>query len=904
MVAIQSILFNSVHDKQRYLSELDGHSTVMLTLNSAQQSDVLMHYSCDRYPACYTLSQWQEHVTQQSLETPTPFILVLLYHCCPDPSFLKTYYHTTDALIDLFRFWKSIRFNAKTVQELAQQPSLSIYNQTVLLWLEQFEMHLALHHLVPTHPQPIPSSYTRMTLIGFDYHYPHVKALMASDLGSILTVDYCVWTYGAPDSMGDYAQAQFTDVTQGACATMPHRSDLAADVTDGGVSIAIDRSVEASENEVREPAIVGHRYQTMDQEVATALRDLVERCHHDSTLRWDQCVIGIPDTGDYAPLIQRYGAALGIPISVTESRSLGLSNVAQFLFRFLAMLVPNAAPLTLVHFLKGPLTTRFQSDPIDCGDVIRRIHDHPTLTIDAWLTDQPEPIWVYLRTLIHQPYLTVTEFVDMIQQVMTDFHLLEQVQDDVDVLASYYRVLGLLGEFCIDVGELLSEPSIETLIRSLTTTIVATIVPNGTRIGVRVVPLSQAFGLRASVMYMMGLTQSQFPPPANQDAFLNRQLRVPQVQVPASFYDALVMGYHRHSQTRFSMPHYSQDGQIQYPTALIETIQDVDSIDLPITVKDRQLANPKPLSDTCMQDRHSGEPTAVVYSASQLELYQQCPQKYWYRYQLGLEESLDDDQLYAQQWGMSVHSILDHFFSQLSPAQAIQFARTPRQFSPMLESVMRECISGAALPPYLAANFIQKWVGNEDFPGVLMAYLTHLDDLPFQLEPLRSEHKFGPMSLDTVSGPMMVKGTIDLVCRIVDTDTYVVLDFKTGKQLPTKADIQAGRSCQLPLYMIAARRLDGVDRVIGSLYTQLDSYACRSVVMTCETEAKQSVFGLRRERPVNQSDAYFESFVTHMGDVARQIESHAMALPDTFSGAACRLCAFKLQCRYPGRFQS
>lgn len=228
-----------------------------------------------------------------------------------------------------------------------------------------------------------------------------------------------------------------------------------------------------------------------------------------------------------------------------------------------------------------------------------------------------------------------------------------------------------------------------------------------------------------------------------------------------------------------------------------------------------------------------------VYSVSQLESYGRCPYQFFSRRLLQLQpsEELDED-LSPLEKGSVLHEILFEFYTErrergLPPMMECtdeEFAQAYRRLVEIAEEKLNALdIPGAFWELQKEAMLGQK----DDGRGLLYDFLSFERRRTTRLRPSYFEVGFGSQlgsgtrtdaRLSTeepiVAGTVRLKGKIDRV--ETDQDFFAVVDYKTGSQLPTPADIRAGLSLQLPLYLYTIEcLLNGARRPAGAVYYQL-----------------------------------------------------------------------------------
>ncbi len=227
---------------------------------------------------------------------------------------------------------------------------------------------------------------------------------------------------------------------------------------------------------------------------------------------------------------------------------------------------------------------------------------------------------------------------------------------------------------------------------------------------------------------------------------------------------------------------------------------------------------------------------ADAVSASRIEAYAACPQRYLYRYALGLrvpdtrEEGVD-----ALARGAIIHRILDAYAKETmdaakgAPARASAATRGAdgeRMLRIATEVLDAEPYAGVAWAAFRKSLLVGlDGRPSTGIPGLLETFLDKeaLDGRVL----VASEARFGDESsaavrVDTPSGPLSLRGAIDRI----DTQhagpvaaqrdgapksrggraPARIIDYKTGH--PPKLDaVEDGVAFQLPLYVLAARAL-------------------------------------------------------------------------------------------------
>ena len=227
-----------------------------------------------------------------------------------------------------------------------------------------------------------------------------------------------------------------------------------------------------------------------------------------------------------------------------------------------------------------------------------------------------------------------------------------------------------------------------------------------------------------------------------------------------------------------------------------------------------------------------------TYSPTVLETYAECPFWYYMRYVLRIEPPPElEMEISARDRGTLFHRIAHRFYSsrkeegkgKVSQEEAV--VEWGRMMDIAREELARYSFSGPAWNAFRAGM-----LGTPERKGLLTAFLDHELENPIsELDPAHFELSMGvPLSDGSDPGSTEEPVSIPLVdedirmrCKIdrVDTDPkgrFFVIDYKTGN-VPSLADIRAGRRLQLPLYLLAYGAANPQSTPIGGTYYQVKS---------------------------------------------------------------------------------
>ena len=243
-------------------------------------------------------------------------------------------------------------------------------------------------------------------------------------------------------------------------------------------------------------------------------------------------------------------------------------------------------------------------------------------------------------------------------------------------------------------------------------------------------------------------------------------------------------------------------------------------------------------------------PGQVVFSASSLNSFGQCPWRYFARYVLGLEPlAVPQRMLQPTSRGQFVHNVLFAAMKRLFDA-----AGGPVRTDQVTDDEMIETLQGAVAdvsePLEAAAPYPALWrIQRDRMHAQMRSYLLSLKnakppglwghfELAFGLEgrpgePADAMSCDDAVTLHTSAGDIRLRGKIDRV-DLQDAEGLLVIDYKTGA-LPSPADIAAGRNLQLPLYSAAAAAILSREGSGGAFHRIGDGKSKKSLDFSTET---------------------------------------------------------------------
>ena len=226
-------------------------------------------------------------------------------------------------------------------------------------------------------------------------------------------------------------------------------------------------------------------------------------------------------------------------------------------------------------------------------------------------------------------------------------------------------------------------------------------------------------------------------------------------------------------------------------------------------------------------------------SVSELEEYAKCPYRYFLKYILKLKEPEDTDiSISPIEIGNIMHRILFEFYTgianeQLESGNMISY----RPAADKLPVIMPVALDPGAFKYYeskllrLAQSHLEQIkfdhplfkIDEEIITGVggkggllriwLKAELERINS-GWQSSPALFEFAFGMRSYNKLDSPVIsldglkIKGKIDRIELNTNENVFIISDYKlSGGSLPGLSQVQAGKSFQIPLYLLVAEKI-------------------------------------------------------------------------------------------------
>lgn len=205
-----------------------------------------------------------------------------------------------------------------------------------------------------------------------------------------------------------------------------------------------------------------------------------------------------------------------------------------------------------------------------------------------------------------------------------------------------------------------------------------------------------------------------------------------------------------------------------------------------------------------------------AYSITQLEMYAQCPFRYFIERVLNLNEIEEpQEEIEAFELGSLIHDILFEFYTRVKGTELGVLSKNNGEFDNALKllfEIAEEKITKSGF--HSPFSFYEKerilGINGNNKESILYRFLEEERGRNPEFEPSFFEIEFGKPG--SAAGDLKVNG-INVTGKIdrVDVDNpnlrYKVLDYKLGGKKPKEDELLQGLSLQLPLYMLAVKEL-------------------------------------------------------------------------------------------------
>jgi len=338
------------------------------------------------------------------------------------------------------------------------------------------------------------------------------------------------------------------------------------------------------------------------------------------------------------------------------------------------------------------------------------------------------------------------------------------------------------------------------------------------------------------------------------------------------------------------------------------------------------------ITEPALRDRLARRFATHLFSVSQLELYGQCPFAFFCErvLRIQLPEELEEE-ITPLERGSLIHTILYRFYTEWR-ARDPSLSLTDANFDTIKQHLIRIATHELRKYPYRSLFWQldqEALIGSPHSGGRKGLLVTFLEQeridaqgKPHRFTPAFFEVSFGttpsaeglsdplssaiPYVIKSKDGLIQIRGRVDRVDIL--NDQFLVVDYKSGKTLPTIDHLKRGLSLQLPIYISAIeerlQKKHGKPYISAGAcyYITHDEADCRKIPFLLRKSAKPDVLpaksrirkGIVENEEFTANLEIAHQFVRHYVSCIRQGFFHP-TLVDHQTG--CQYCDYASICR-------
>ena len=286
-------------------------------------------------------------------------------------------------------------------------------------------------------------------------------------------------------------------------------------------------------------------------------------------------------------------------------------------------------------------------------------------------------------------------------------------------------------------------------------------------------------------------------------------------------------------------------------------------------------------------------------SVSQLDNYNSCPYKFWLEHVLKLSYLQPErEEISASHWGTFIHQILNNFNKWLITQDTFSKKLSLNKITDIANDLFNEIPNKNLFWKTKFTTLIETKSNKSILEQIIDIYETN----SLFCNIISSEQSYS-----TQLNGLLIKGTIDALFKSDYGD--LVLDYKTGKTIPTSKDIELLRSLQLPIYFLCLKHSKKQLPQAG-IYFQISNQDNVTVFLkTCTKNIKEEYLAKSKQRPFLFDNTFINQIEVHLNKLIQLIkESYFSAENNSILEASfknrkkvCQFCNYKISCRYSER---
>ena len=288
------------------------------------------------------------------------------------------------------------------------------------------------------------------------------------------------------------------------------------------------------------------------------------------------------------------------------------------------------------------------------------------------------------------------------------------------------------------------------------------------------------------------------------------------------------------------------------------------------------------------------------FSATKIETFAVCAFKYYASRILRLNEPLEGRQ--AIEMGNLLHKTLEEFYRELSSKEKETglFLKSPLVMTKALHEKLELLLIKT---PFAHEPLYRQRLHVESMKRCLSLFVDHERELFMKrgLVPTYFEWSFGRrdkgskdyLKIEDKDGSILIEGQIDRVDIEKNKTKALIVDYKrSSREFSVHEKIRRGLEFQLPIYLLAVRKLLGLE-VVGAELRILREAKSEGFYR----ESQAELLGLHSRTKVYSEDV-FENILSHTESLIRENLKKLRSGDISVNSKSCKFCSFSSVCRF------
>ena len=304
---------------------------------------------------------------------------------------------------------------------------------------------------------------------------------------------------------------------------------------------------------------------------------------------------------------------------------------------------------------------------------------------------------------------------------------------------------------------------------------------------------------------------------------------------------------------------------------------------------------------------------STSFSPTRLEKYQKCPSAYYFQYILK-EHPINkvEEDISQALWGQFIHTLLQKIGEQVL-LERLDFKNEfdQKKITQTSLNITRELLSKQSKNNFLWEQKEKALLGTNNEKGLIHEWLkTEFND-ETPLKPINFEKTVYTELNHPNLGTIQLQGTLDVILEDSSKGWIAILDYKTGKNIPTITEIKSLYNLQIPIYQYLLKKEFPTKTFAASFIMKLHSqHDIEKKCIVINETAKKELLTLGRLRPHKIEDNFKTKLESHLHKIFTLLQNGYFS-PDnhpdleefkTKRKETCKYCTYKYTCHYKKRF--